>query len=77
MPHTNTYLTEALWDDPGGGGAAGQLVGPAGVGSGAGMRGEGISELLRGQQQWKKYTSTLADKKLIQNDHRIVMTLHT
>ena len=39
---------EALWDDPGGGGggsgAAGPLVGPAGVGSGAGMRGVAMSE---------------------------------
>ena len=46
----------------GGGGAASLLFGPAGVGSGAGMRGGGISEPLQGQQQWKKYTSTLADK---------------
>ena len=54
-PRVPTDLVpEPLWDDPGGGcGAAGPLVGPAGVGSGARMRGGGMSEPPppRGRQQ--------------------------
>ena len=62
QPH-NTYSTsqgstdlgpKALWDNPGGGGggAAGPLVGPAGVGSGAGIAGGGTTVgAPRGRQQ--------------------------
>ena len=69
--HTQTHILLRRYGTIlGGGGAAGPLVGPAEVGSGAEMRGGGISKPLRGrqQQQWKKYTSTLADKTLIQNE---------
>ena len=45
QPHDTQHIfgcPEALWSDPGGrGGAAGPLVGSAGVGPGTGMRGGG------------------------------------
>ena len=39
----------------GGGGAAGPLVGPAGVGSEVGMRGVAKSDPPRGRQQQRRY----------------------